>query len=206
MPRDARVYRKTFPRQTTRYVGWELNLTYPPQDQRIDYEIEAVFYRSDGSVFARQTAEAYVDEGWTTSSPSRGRGWSQPLQWKTGSYRVDLSVEGEVIASEEFEIINSKIPTSGPFLELQSKLPWATYPLDLDDEKALIALSGMMETDPTLAASVASLPWVRQALTGEGRGALQVLDMLATEDVDLAKRSLASHGWPMTLPRTSGWL
>ena len=190
LPRDDRVYRKTFPRQTTRYVMGELYLTFPIPDRRIDFEIDAVFYRSDGSVVARQTAGGWVTKDWGRGSGywGFGTGSRRPLWWKAGLYRVDLSVDGKLIASEEFEIVDRQIPESGPFLDLRDGLPWASHPLGLDEENALLALSRMMETDPALAARVASLPWVRQALTLEGRNALQALDILATANVDLAKR------------------
>ena len=196
LPRDDRVYRKTFPRQTTRYVMGELYLTFPIPDRRIDFEIDAVFYSSDGSVVARQTAGGWVTEDWGRGSGywGFGTGSRRPLWWKAGLYRVDLSVDGKLIASEEFEIVDRQIPASGPFLELREGLPWAGQPLRLDEENALLALSSMMETDPALAAQVASLPWTRQALTVESRNALQSLDILATADADLAKR-VAGFSW-----------
>ena len=193
---DDRVYRKTFPSSTTRYVNGELFLTFPSPNRRIDFEIDVVFYRSDGSVVARRTAGGYVNEHWQRGSGywvfSVGSG--QPSWWKAGLYRVDLSVDGKLIASEKFEIVDREIPASGPFLELREGLPWAKQPLGPDEEIALLALSSLMESDPTLAAQVASLPWIRPALTAESRNALQALDILATANVDLAKR-VASSSW-----------
>ena len=74
LPSDARVYKKTFSHQTTRVVGWEVRLAYPPQPERIKYEIEAVYYRPDGTVFSRRSLDSYVDAGWTGSRRS----------WRTG--------------------------------------------------------------------------------------------------------------------------
>ena len=207
VPRDDRVYRTVFPRSTTRYVNGELHITFPTPDGRIDFNIDAVFYRSDGSVVARRIAGGYVNEHWQRGSGYWvfGAGSGQPYRWETGLYRVDLSVEGKLIASEEFEIVDRQIPASGPFLELREGLPWAGQPLGLDEENALLALSSMMETDPALAAQVASLPWVRQALTLEGRNALQALDILATANVDLAKR-VADFSWLADGVAKDGWL
>ena len=196
MDRDGRVYRKAFPSRTTRYVNGELHLTFTPPDRRIDFKIEAVFYQSDGSVVARRTINAWVDESWRRGSDYwvYGTGSRQPSHWKAGLYRVDLSVDGELVASEKFEIIDRNIPTSGPFLELQHGLPWAKHPLGLDEENALLALSSLMETSPALAAQVASFPWMRQTLTREGHRTLQALDILATENVYIAKR-VAAFPW-----------
>ena len=204
---NDRVYRTVFPRSTTRYVNGELLITFPIPDRRIDFEIDVVVYQSGGSVVARRTAG-----GWVTADWGRGSGYwvfstgsGQPSQWKAGLYRVDLSVEGKLIVSEEFEIVDRQIPASGPFLELRDGLPWAGQPLDLDEENALLALSSMMETDPDLAAQVASLPWMRQALTLEGRNTLQALDILATANVDLAKR-VAGSSWLAYGVSKGGWL
>ena len=207
LPRDDRVYRKTFPRQTTRYVMGELYLTFPIPDRRIDFEIDAVFYSSDGSVVARQTAGGWVTEDWGRGSGywGFGTGSRRPLWWKAGLYRVDLSVEGKLIASEEFEIVDRQIPSSGPFLELRAGLPWAGQPLGLDEENALLALSSIMETDPALAAQVASLPWMQQTLTAEGRNTLQALDILATADAGLAKR-VAGFSWLADGVTKDDWL
>ena len=207
LPRDDRVYRKTFPRQTTRYVMGELYLTFPIPDRRIDFEIDAVFYSSDGSVVARQTAGGWVTEDWGRGSGywGFGTGSRRPLWWKAGLYRVDLSVDGKLIASEEFEIVDRQIPASGPFLELRDGLPWASHPLGLDEENALLALSSIMETDPALAAQVSSLPWMRHALTAEGSNALQALDILATANVDLAKR-VAGFSWLSDGVTKDDWL
>ena len=207
VPLDDRVYRTIFPRSTTRYVNGELFITFPIPDRRIDFEIDVVFYQSDGGGVARRTAGGYVNERWGRGSDywvvSAGSG--QPSRWKAGLYRVDLSVDGKLIASEEFEIVDREIPTSGPFLELQDGLPWAKQPLGLDEENALLALSSMMETDPALAAQVASLPWVRQVLTVESRNALQAMDILATANVDLAKR-VAGSSWLADGVTKDGWL
>ena len=207
LPRDDRVYRKTFPRSTTRYVNGELYLTFPSPERQIDFEIDAVFYRSDDSVVARRVAGGFVNEYWERGSGYWvfGEGEAKPSHWKAGLYRVDLLVEGKLIASEEFEIVDRQIPASGPFLELRDGLPWAGQPLGLDEENALLALSSMMETDPALAAQVASLPWMRQTLTAEGRNALQALDILATANVDLAKR-VAGSSWLAYGVSKGGWL
>ena len=52
----------------------------------------------------------------------------------------------------------------------------------------MIALSGVMDNDSSLASNIASLKWMQQSLTEEGLGTLQVLDTLANVDVDLAKQ------------------
>ncbi len=187
LPSNARVYKQTFSHLTTRAVGWEVHLVYPPQPERIEYEIEYVFYRPNGTIL-RKATDAHIEAGWTNSSRTWARGYRQPLQWVTGLYKVELFIEGRLIASGNFDIVDSPIPREGPFLDLREGLPWNTWQPSVDEEKALLALAGLMETDPSLATLVASRPWVQQTPTQEGRGALQLFDILAREDLDLAKR------------------
>ena len=198
LPRDDRVYRNVFPRRTTRYVNGELYLTFPLPDRRIDFRIEAVFYQSDGKVVARQTIGAYVNEHWQRGSGywvvSAGSG--QSSRWRAGLYRVDLLVDGELAASEEFEIVDSEIPASGPFLELQNGLPWAEQPLGLDEENALLALSSIMETDAALAAQVASLPWMRQAPPARAATPFKHWTSWQRRMLTSPSESPAPHGWP----------
>ena len=194
MPQDARVYRKTFPRQTARYISWELNLAHPPPDQRIDYEIEAVYHRPDGTIFAHQTAGSHVDTGWRISWRTRGRGWSDPGNWKVGTYRVDLTVDGDLIASSPFEIVDRPILTTDSFNYLRGRLPWASDPLPSNKVRDLVALSSLMERDSGHASSVASLPWVYEGPIGASRGALELLDVLSEVDIGLAKR-LTGVSW-----------
>ena len=190
---DARVYTNIFSRLTTRYVYWQLDFAYPPQPERIDFEIEAVYYRPDGTVMRSNTTSHYVDKGWTGSGSSRGRGWRAPQQWPTGLYKVELFIEEQLVASGEFEIVDSRIPIEGPFTELREGLAWASLPWSFEEEVGLLPLAGLMETDTDLASSVASLPWVRESPTDEGARVLQLLDILAREDVELAK-------WAVGLP------
>ncbi len=193
-PREERVYRTTLAHQTTRYVIWELNLVHPPPDQRTDYVIEATWHRPDGSTMSPQTAESYVDTGWRNSRRGKGRGWADPGKWKVGTYRVDLSVDGKLVASEEFEIVDRPILSDDAFQAIRDSLPWASTPLSHDQTSDLTALSSMMELDADLASSIASFSWVQQGPTPENRWVLQLLDVLSEADVGLAK-GLAGASW-----------
>ena len=110
------------------------------------------------------------------------------MQWVKGLYKVELFVEGQLIASGEFDIVDSRVPRDGLFLDLRKGLPWNSWQPSVDEEKALLALAGLMEIDPALASSVASLPWVQETPMDEALWSLQTWETLAKEDVDLAKR------------------
>ncbi len=103
-PYEKRVYRDRFDRTSTRYLWWELNLAYPKLTSKIEFDIDAVYYNSDGSVFARQTKNAHVDAEWTESWHTFGHGWKDAGHWTPGKYRLDLYVKGNKVASRSFEI------------------------------------------------------------------------------------------------------
>ena len=52
----------------------------------------------------------------------------------------------------------------------------------------MVALSTLMVSNPGVASTVASLPWVKRGLTDDNRGALQLLAVMAKMDVSLAKQ------------------
>ena len=101
---------------------------------------------------------------------------------------MELTVEKQLVASGEFEIVDREIPGSGPFNVLRSGLKWANAPLDLEAETALLALSGLADADQELASTVSGLSWVRSGPAGDGLRALQTLEVLARADAGLAKK------------------
>ncbi|MXY35863.1 MAG: M1 family metallopeptidase [Dehalococcoidia bacterium] len=193
-PVDERVFRTTFDRSVTRYITWHLQLVHAAPAARIDFSIDTTIYRSDGSIATSFGSTSYIDEGWTNSYRSSGWGSATGGAWHPGIYRAELAIGGEPIARAGFEVIDQPIPEAGAFAELRETLPWAAGPLDHDYRVALLALARLHEAEPALAASLASLPWVRAGPTGAGLRALQQLDILARGGVDIARR-VASYDW-----------
>ena len=165
-------------------------MVYPRQQEQIDYSIRATYYRADGSVFATQDFDTHVEKGWTRSSPHRSRGWREPGKWGLGAYRVDLSVDDDLIASAEFQVVEGPALGSGPFLDIRSTLPWAEGTPTLSEQADLIALAGLMESAPALASQAAALPWVQQGPREENRGALQHLSIMGRLSPPLARQML----------------
>ena len=62
---DARVYTDAFPRQSTRYVSWELHPVFPPQPERRDFEVQAIFIDLMEK-FLADTASSHL---WTRAGP-----------------------------------------------------------------------------------------------------------------------------------------
>ena len=105
VPYDQRIYGVRFPKSSTRAIWWELNLEHPDPGRRINFAVEAVFYRENGTILTRQTNNTAIQPTWTTSYHSLGWGWKEAGNWPTGTYRVELFVDGQQIASGTFEII-----------------------------------------------------------------------------------------------------
>jgi hypothetical protein len=104
VPSGQRIYRTRFSKSEARFIFWELNLEYPAPGRRRDFDIGATWYKPDGSVLTNQTKPAYLESNWTNSYHSYGWGWEEPGNWQPGSYRVELSVQGQRVASGVFEI------------------------------------------------------------------------------------------------------
>jgi hypothetical protein len=104
LDQSQRVYRYSFDRFTSRSIYWELDLQYPPPGRRIDFQVEAVWYRSDGTAMARQINSAHVEADWGSSWHSLGYGYLEPGHWTPGTYRVDIYYRNTRIASGTFQI------------------------------------------------------------------------------------------------------
>lgn len=97
-PRSLKRYGQKFKAASTRALYWELNLAYPAPGRRIDFRLDATWYREDGSVLVRQTLDTYVEAAWVHSQHLLGWGWEEPGNWAPGTYRLELSVKGNKVA------------------------------------------------------------------------------------------------------------
>ena len=104
IPRVDRVYLDSFPQANTRYVNWELSVSHKPAPDYKKFYVVAVFYRSDGIEYARETLQTYIEKGWTDSYHTWGWGWSTPGYWPKDKYRVELSVDNQSLVSGNFVI------------------------------------------------------------------------------------------------------
>ena len=191
--RDERIYTNVFSKLSTRYISWELNLAYPRQPQETDFTIESVYYRPNGSIFFRNVTKKYIGEGWSNSWHTSGLGWERPGNWRNGTYRVELFIEEQLVASGEFHVIFSPILDKDSHAAIDRILEWGAARRTLEERSGRLALEGMMEIDSELAISTAVLPWVRTQLTGKILRFLHTLAIMARRDVSLAK-------WAVALP------
>ncbi len=115
VPYKQRDYRTEFSKSSTRYVCWELGLEYPIGSPRTDFEVLAIYYKPGGSIFGQHTQRNfYIDPALTSVAYSSNRGWSDPGKWPPGTYRVDLFIEGQKVASGSFSITAAKAKSTKP--------------------------------------------------------------------------------------------
>jgi tetratricopeptide (TPR) repeat protein len=110
-PKEQRKYRVSFDRRNTRYINWELNLFHKPPGQPVHFNIDAQWYQS-GELFYRYTTNNSIQADWENSYWSHSYSMSP---WTPGIYRVDLSIAGQKIASEYFDVYNANCSGSLTF-------------------------------------------------------------------------------------------
>lgn len=104
LPINERFYKTDFSTFEARYINWEINLKYPAPGRRLDFNVDAVWRRSDGSIYTQETIKAYIEPGWNNSWHGSGWGKQHPGTWPAGAYMVELYVEGKKIAKGSFRI------------------------------------------------------------------------------------------------------
>ena len=104
--KDQRFYRTSFSRAGTRYVNFELNLQHPMPGKRKDFVVEHVWFNSSGNEIFRGNLNTFIQDNWSSSYHNTGYGWRETssARWIAGTYRVDLYVNGNKIASENFNV------------------------------------------------------------------------------------------------------
>jgi tetratricopeptide (TPR) repeat protein len=102
-PKEQRQYRIGFDARRARYINWELNLTHQPPGRVVSFRIDAEWYQG-GELFYRYSTDNSIQADWESSYMSHSYSMAP---WVQGIYRVDLSIGGQKIASEYFDVYNS---------------------------------------------------------------------------------------------------
>ncbi len=118
-----RDYRTHFIESLTRYLNWEIDLEMPAPGKRIDYEIEVVWRRADGSIEATQKKKTFIEADWTTPWTSWGYGRRSPGAWKPGAYTVEFRVGGQMLASGSFTVLSQAEAGVAPATMLAGSVP-----------------------------------------------------------------------------------
>ena len=105
LPQDTRSYGNRFDDRVA-YVMFGVDLTYPPRTEPFPFELELVVLK-DGQPHVKYTRGGY-SLGWTKSWHEIGWGRASGGLWPPGSYRAELSVKGQVVATGTFQIVPSE--------------------------------------------------------------------------------------------------
>lgn len=100
---DEKVYRNMFAQTDARYINYEVGLSFKPPGHEIDFQLKAIYYYPDGSNY-EQTFMAQIKSDWNGSNHSWGRGWDSPGNWKKGSYKVEIYINDQIMATGNFII------------------------------------------------------------------------------------------------------
>lgn len=101
---EKRQYATRFPKATTRYINYELDLAYPDPGKVVNFTLRAFYYDSSDKLIVIQTQNAHIEGGWTQSFHWNGYGWPDAGRWDAGKYRLDLYDGTAKLSSINFEI------------------------------------------------------------------------------------------------------
>jgi len=99
-----RVYSHNFEQTNARIIYCELDLNHTGPVENTTFVMRAVYHDPDGDVYGVAEIKPVVKAGWTWSNWVLGFGWDYPGNWDVGTYRVDVYVGDEKIASDSFKI------------------------------------------------------------------------------------------------------
>lgn len=99
-----RQFADRFKSSNTRTVAWELSLAHPPAGRQQRFTIRSICYAPDGSIFGQGELSSYVEANWGKSTHVYGWGFQEPGLWQTGTYRVELFIDGRKVAAGSFKI------------------------------------------------------------------------------------------------------
>ncbi len=104
LDKNQRVYTTQFDHTAARSIYWEIDLSYPQPGRRIDFNLDAYWYKPDGSLLRHQVLPAYVEATWKDSWHTLGYGWVDAGHWPLGLYRVEIQFKGVRVVSGSFQI------------------------------------------------------------------------------------------------------
>lgn len=100
---DKRIYKNEFVASKSNFVNWELNFQHSIPVKKVEYDIEAVWTRSEDTAVYRQKLHAIIDP--TKKLTPVSSLWGNTLAgkaWRPGIYVVELFVNGQKIANGSF--------------------------------------------------------------------------------------------------------
>ncbi len=105
-PKKDRTYNTVFIQSQARFINWELNIKYPNPGKRIEFPIHYKYYNPQGKILTEYDINNYIESNWTNSNHSGGY---TTKTWVTGTYRVDIYIDGAMVTSGRFEVVTGKV-------------------------------------------------------------------------------------------------
>jgi len=106
-PEDEREFATSFSKSSTKYIYYQLSLSHPALPHRVDINLTARIYKSDGSLYGEMTQNIYILPDWETSWHLQGWGWEIPGNWPIDTYTLKLFDGADEIVSENFSIVDN---------------------------------------------------------------------------------------------------
>ena len=104
-PQKDRIYSTVFDKSQTMFVNWELRLKYPKPGRKIEFPIHYKYFNPQGKMMTQYDINVYFEANWTVSNHTNGY---NPGTWAPGTYRVDVYIAGDMVASGTFEVVSDK--------------------------------------------------------------------------------------------------
>lgn len=106
IPKEDRVYQTVFSKEDTRYINWELTLTFPMLSKKRRIKIEYVYLRPDRTVFYEKQTHFSLERCSGYFWYDTGCGFENPGKWETGTFTAIIRIDGKIICEGQFKIVD----------------------------------------------------------------------------------------------------
>lgn len=104
-PQKDRIYSTVFDKSQTMFINWELRLKHPKPGRKIEFPIHYKYFNPQGKMVTKYDINSYIEANWTDSNHTNGYNAGT---WAPGTYRVDVYIAGDMVASGTFEVVSDK--------------------------------------------------------------------------------------------------
>jgi hypothetical protein len=104
-PTDMRSYSTHFDSTTARRIMYEVRLNFAAPGSRVELPVSCTYFRPSGGVLTVVDYTFTIEPTWPGGWLTWGWGGDAPGTWPRGTYRVECTSAGRVIAQGTFEIL-----------------------------------------------------------------------------------------------------
>lgn len=103
-PKEERVYQTIFSKETSRFINWEVDLSFSTIQKRKQIKLEHEYLMEDGTSLGKGQVSFNLEKGWNSACINLGKGSIDPGLWQPGRYQVQIKIDGKLMANEWFEV------------------------------------------------------------------------------------------------------